>query len=207
VTPDPAGGWRVALNADAMPRLIVDRAYAARVGRKGDRETQLYIAECRQNASWLQRSLDQRARSILTVAAEIVRAQPGFLARGAAGLRPMTLRDVAEAVGLHESTVSRVTANKFMATPRGVIEMKAFFSTALAAVDGGDAHAAAAVRDRIRALVDAEPPGKPLSDEHIMAALKRDGVDVARRTVAKYRESLNIPSSVERRRRARGALS
>lgn len=207
VTPDPAGGWRVELNAEAMPRLIVDRAYAARVGRREDRETRLYIAECRQNASWLQRSLDQRARSILAVAAEIVRAQPGFLERGVAGLRPMTLRDVAEAVSLHESTVSRVTANKFMATPRGVIEMKAFFSTALAAADGGDAHSAAAVRDRIRAMVDAEPPGKPLSDEHIMAALKRDGVDVARRTVAKYRESLNIPSSVERRRRAKGALS
>jgi RNA polymerase sigma-54 factor len=118
----------------------------------------------------------------------------------------MTLRQVAEAVSLHESTVSRVTANKVMATPRGMIALKAFFSVAVGAQEGGDAHSAEAVRARIRALVDAEPPAKPMSDEHLVAALQAEGMDVARRTVAKYRESLNIPSSVTRRRRARAAL-
>jgi RNA polymerase sigma-54 factor len=206
VRPDAVGGWRVELNPDSTPRLLIDRSYAAQVEASGDRAARLFVAECAQTASWLRRSLDQRARTILSVATEIVRAQAAFFSQGVSGLRPMTLRDVAEAVGVHESTVSRVAANKFMATPRGLFELRFFFTTAVGGAEGGEAASAAAVRDRIRALVAAEAPGKPLSDDQIMAQLKAEGMDVARRTVAKYRESLNIPSSVERRRRARAAI-
>lgn len=205
VSPDGAGGWRVELNPETTPRLLIDRSYAARIDG-ADRSTRLYLAECAQTASWLKKSLDQRARTILSVSAEIVRAQSAFLERGVAGLRPMTLRDVAEAVGVHESTVSRVTANKFMFTPRGVFELKYFFTTAVGGAEGTEACSAEAVRARIRALVSGEPSDRPLSDDQIMALLKAEGMEVARRTIAKYRESLNIPSSVQRRRRARSAV-
>ncbi|MFN3614181.1 MAG: RNA polymerase factor sigma-54 [Rubrimonas sp.] len=205
VLPDGAGGWRVVLNPETTPRLLIDRSYAARVS--ADRETRLFLSECAQSASWLRRSLDQRARTIIAVAAEIVRAQAGFFERGVAGLRPMTLRAVADAVGVHESTVSRVAANKHLSCPRGVFDLKFFFTAALgSSADGGESLSATAVRDRIRALVAAEPPGRPLSDDQIVAALAAEGVEVARRTVAKYREALRIPSSVERRRRARSAV-
>jgi RNA polymerase sigma-54 factor len=206
VGPDGQGGWRVELNPDALPRLLIDRAYAARVNPLRSREARTFIAECAQTASWLKKSLDQRARTILTVAAEIVRVQAGFFDRGATGLRPLTLRAVAEAVGLHESTVSRVVANKVVATPRGLFELRFFFAAGLAAADGGEAVSARAVCDRIRRLVAAEPPGRPLSDDQLVRALRDEGVEVARRTVAKYRESLDIPSSVERRRRAAAAV-
>jgi RNA polymerase sigma-54 factor len=203
VRPDGRGGWIVELNPETTPRLIIDRDYAARVDPRRDPKLSHYLAECAQTANWLKRSLDQRARSIVAVASEIVRVQHGFLERGVSGLRPLTLRDVAAAVGVHESTVSRVTANKLMLTPRGVLEMKYFFTTA---VGGADAQSAEAVRARIRALVAGEPPERPLSDDGIMAALKAEGLELARRTVTKYRESMNIPSSVERRRRARAAV-
>jgi RNA polymerase sigma-54 factor len=206
VTAGAAGGWRVDVNPDAMPRLLIDRNYRAQIDGASDPKVRLFLAECAQTASWLKKSLDQRARTILTVAAEIVRAQSGFFTRGVSGLRPMTLKAVAEAVSVHESTVSRVTANKYVATPRGLFEMKFFFSAAISAADGGDAHSAAAVRDRIRALIAAEPPAKPFSDDHLVRALKAEGVEVARRTVAKYRESLRIPSSVDRRRQALARL-
>ncbi len=207
--PDGAGGWVVELNPDAAPRVLIDHDYAARVApadRDGRRETRLFLSECAQNATWLARSLDQRARTILAVAAEIVRAQGQFFDRGVAALRPMTLRAVAEAVGVHESTVSRATAHKFIATPRGLFELKFFFSAAIAAADGGQAHSAEAVRSRIRALIAAEPSGKPLSDDALVAMLRAEGVDVARRTVAKYREGMGIGSSVARRRRAAAAI-
>ena len=204
VSADGAGGWRVTMNPDAAPRLLIDHSYAARVDGGGDHATRLYLGQCAQSASWLKKSLDQRARTIVSVAAEIVRAQAGFFAAGVAGLKPMTLKAVAEAVGVHESTVSRVTANKFMATPRGLLELKFFFTTAIG--DGDAAHSAQAVRARIRALIDAETPGKPLSDDDLTRALKAEGIDIARRTAAKYREALNIPSSVARRRRARAAV-
>ncbi len=206
VSPDGGGGWRVAMNPDATPRLLIDHSYAARVDAGGDQETRLYLNQCAQSASWLKKSLDQRARTIVTVAAEIVRAQTAFLAHGVSGLKPLTLKAVAQAVGVHESTVSRVTANKFIATPRGLFELKFFFTTAVGAADGGAAHSAEAVKARIRALVGAERPEKPLSDDELVRALKAEGMDLARRTVAKYREALNIASSVGRRRRARGAL-
>jgi RNA polymerase sigma-54 factor len=205
-TPDGAGGWRVELNPDALPKLLIDRSYAARVNPARSREARLFLADCAQTASWLKKSLDQRARTILTVAAEVARAQAGFLERGATGMKPLTLRQVAETVGLHESTVSRVVANKVVATPRGLFELRFFFASGVAAADGGEAVSARAVCDHIRRLVAAEPPGRPLSDDALVKALRAEGVEVARRTVAKYRESLRIPSSIERRRRASAAI-
>jgi RNA polymerase sigma-54 factor len=206
VSEDGEGGWRVTLAESATPRLLVDRAYAAHVSRHGCEKTRHFVAECLQNASWLRKSLDQRARTIIEVASEIVRVQAGFFRDGVSGLKPLTLRMVAEAIDVHESTVSRVTANKIMATPRGAVPMKFFFTAAIAAMDGGEAHAAQSVRDRIRTLIAGEPPGKPLSDDMLVRKLKQEGIDVARRTVAKYREALHIPSSVERRRRASAAV-
>ncbi|RIY00759.1 RNA polymerase sigma-54 factor [Aureimonas flava] len=192
------GGWRVALNPEAFPRLRI--RLEAGAPRSGSGEERVFLAQCRQSAGWLQRSLEGRARTILKVADEIVRRQGAFLARGGGHLRPMTLMDVAEAVGMHESTISRVTAGKYLATPRGTVEMKAFFSGAIAASDGGEAHSAESVKLRIRNLVAAEGAGGVLSDDDIAARLQGEGVELARRTVAKYREALGIPSSVQRRR-------
>ncbi len=192
---NPSGGWDVELNPEGLPRAVVDRRYAARL-EGGGAPARRFLAECRANAHWLVRSLDQRARTILAVSAEIVRQQERFLAEGIAGLRPLTLRMVAEATGLHESTVSRVTANKSIATERGVLDFRFFFTNAV----GEDGPAAESVRHRIRALVEAEAPGAVLSDDAIVARLKAEGIDIARRTVAKYRTALGIPSSAARRR-------
>jgi len=198
----PGGGWIVELNSDALPRVLVDRAYYARVARAARGEAEkAFVSDAWQSASWLHRSLDQRARTILAVATEIVRQQEGFFAGGVAHLRPMTLKSVADAIGMHESTVSRVTANKSLGCERGVFEMKYFFSAAIASAGAGEAHAAEAVRHRVRQLIEAEKPDAILSDDALVRMLRADGVDIARRTVAKYRESLRIPSSVERRRR------
>jgi RNA polymerase sigma-54 factor len=175
--------------------VLVDNRYAAQLA-KGGRESRAFISDCRASASWLKRSLDQRARTILTVATEIVRRQDRFFAEGIAGLRPLTLSMVAETVGLHESTVSRVTSNKYIATERGIFELKFFFTNAV----GPEGMTAAAVRHRIRAMIDAEAPGGILSDDSIVERLQEDGIDIARRTVAKYRRVLGLPSSVERRR-------
>jgi RNA polymerase sigma-54 factor len=153
------------------------------------------------SASWLIRSLDQRAKTILKVASEIVRQQDGFLAFGVEHLRPLNLKTVADAIGMHESTVSRVTSNKYLATPRGVFEMKFFFTSAIASSEGGEAHSAESVRHKIKQLIDAEREDRTvLSDDRIVEILSEAGVDIARRTVAKYREAMRIPSSVERRR-------
>src|SRR5439155_7710577 len=159
-----------------------------------------YLTERHSNATWLVRSLDQRAKTILKVAREIVRQQDAFLVRGVQHLRPLNLKTVAEAIEMHESTVSRVTSNKYMATPRGIFELKYFFTTAIGSAEGGEAHSSESVRHRIKELIEEETPRNVLSDERIVAILKRRGIDIARRTVAKYRESLNIPSSVLRRR-------
>ncbi len=198
---DNEGGWLLELNPETLPRVLVNRGFAARatVGCK-DKEGRAFVAEQLQSASWLVKSLEQRAGTILKVAAEIVRRQDGFLRHGIAFLRPLILRDVAEAVELHESTVSRVTANKYIATPRGLLELKFFFTTAISGTAGADAVSAEAVRHRIRAMVDAEAADAILSDDAIVARLRQEGVDIARRTVAKYRDALRIPSSVERRR-------
>jgi len=201
VRPGP-GGWQVELNSDVLPRVLVDRVYYATVSKRArDSAEKAFLTNCLATANWLTKSLDQRAQTILKVAAEIVRQQEGFLTHGIAHLRPMTLKLVADAIDMHESTVSRVTSNKYLATPRGLFEMKYFFTTAIASSDGGGEHSAEAVRHRIRQLIDAEPASAILSDDTIAEVLKREqGIDVARRTVAKYREGMNIPSSVIRRR-------
>ncbi|WP_337876946.1 RNA polymerase factor sigma-54 [Elioraea sp.] len=194
------GGWIVELNPETLPRVLANGAYYARVAAGArSREERVFIAEHWANATWLVKSLAQRASTILKVASEIVRQQDAFFRHGITHLKPLILRDIATAVELHESTVSRVTANKYIATPRGTLELKFFFTTAIAGT-GGESHSAETVRHRIRELIAAEDPEAVLSDDQIVAILRREGVDIARRTVAKYREGLGIPSSVQRRR-------
>ena len=198
------GGWTVELNTETLPRVLVNQQYYATVsGATQKKDDKLYLSDCLQSANWLVKSLDQRARTILKVSREIVRQQDGFFAHGISHLRPLNLKTIADAIEMHESTVSRVTSNKFMATSRGVFELKYFFTSAISSTDGGDAHSAEAVRHRIRELVDAESASKILSDDKIVEILKVSGIDIARRTVAKYREAMHIPSSVERRRAKR----
>lgn len=202
VRPDPAGGWRVELNSDTLPRLLVDKRYHGVVAAGARNETdKAFVADFAAQANWLVKSLDQRAKTILKVASEIVRQQDAFLAFGVEFLRPLNLKTVAEAIGMHESTVSRVTSNKYVATPRGVFELKFFFTAAIQATDGGAAHSAESVRSRIKAMIDAEAAdGDVLSDDRIVEILNEAGIDIARRTVAKYREALRIPSSIQRKR-------
>lgn len=201
VRPARDGGWAVELNTDTLPKVLVNQTYYAHISRQArDDAEKSFLTECLQTANWLAKSLDQRARTILKVASEIVRQQDAFLVHGVQHLRPLNLRTIAEAISMHESTVSRVTSNKYMATPRGIFELKYFFSAAIASAGGGDAHSAEAVRHRIKVLIDAENPDDILSDDTIVKMLKDEGIDIARRTVAKYRESLRIASSVQRRR-------
>ncbi len=196
----PDGAWLLELNPDTMPRVLVNESYHARVSAQAGKEERTFLGENLSSANWLVKSLQQRANTILKVAAEVVRQQDAFFRGGVGHLRPLILRDISAAVEMHESTVSRVTANKYIATPRGVFELKYFFTTAINAVAGGESHSAESVRHRIRALVHAEDAEDVLSDDAIVAALRREGVDIARRTVAKYREALRIPSSVQRKR-------
>ena len=197
----PDGGWKVELNNDTLPRVLVNQHYYAEIAdASSDEDDKVYVSEQFANANWLAKSLDQRARTILKVASEIVRQQDGFFAHGVKHLRPLNLKAVADAIEMHESTVSRVTSNKYMASPRGLFELKYFFTAAIGSSKGGEAHSAEAVRCRIRELIDAETKETILSDDKIVEILQREGVDIARRTVAKYRETLNIPSSVQRRR-------
>ncbi|MGL4325530.1 MAG: RNA polymerase factor sigma-54 [Beijerinckiaceae bacterium] len=201
VRPASDGSWIIELNSDALPRVLVNQAYYTKVTKATKSDTEkTFVQECFQTANWLTRSLDQRAKTILKVATEIVRQQDAFFVNGVSELRPLNLRAVADAIGMHESTVSRVTSNKFMATHRGLFEMKYFFTTSIASADGGDAHSAEAVRHKIKQMIDAETVATVLSDDAIVTRLKDSGIDIARRTVAKYRESLRIPSSVERKR-------
>lgn len=205
------GGWNVELNSDTLPRVLVNSRYYARVSRDNkstgaDKQTKSYLSDCLNSANWLVKSLDQRAHTILKVASEIVRQQENFLRHGVSHLKPLNLRAVAEAIEMHESTVSRVTSNKTMATPRGIFEMKYFFTASIAATDGGEAFSAESIRHRIKSLIDAEDANDILSDDKIVEILAGKGVDIARRTVAKYREAMNIPSSVERRRLKRAGL-
>ena len=202
----PDGSWLVDLNPDTLPKVLVNQAYHAKVSRqaKGEAEKS-FISECLQNANWLTRSLEQRQKTILKVASEIVRQQDGFFAHGVAFLRPLNLKTVADAIGMHESTVSRVTSNKAIGTARGTLEMKYFFTASIPSASGAEAHSSEAVRHRIRQLVDGEGAEDILSDDALVQRLKREGIDIARRTVAKYRESLRIPSSVDRRREKRVA--
>jgi RNA polymerase sigma-54 factor len=200
------GSWIVELNSDTLPKVLVNQTYYAEVSASALRDSEkTYLAECLQSATWLVRALDQRARTILKVANEIVRQQDGFFARGVEHLRPLNLKNVAEAIGMHESTVSRVTANKYMATSRGIFELKYFFTSAIPAAHGGEAHSAESVRYRIKQLIDGESATAVLSDDTIVDKLREAGIDIARRTVAKYREAMRIPSSVQRRREKQAA--
>ncbi len=205
----PQGGWAVELNSDTLPRVLVNQRYYNEISAAsgGDETAREFLSECHQNASWLVKSLDQRARTILKVASEIVRQQDAFFAYGVDHMRPLKLKDISAAIDMHESTVSRVTTNKYMATPRGVVELKFFFTAAIPSIGGGEGHSAEAVRHRIRMLVEEETDEKSVkSDDRIVELLRSHGIDIARRTVAKYRESLGIRSSVERRRMIRNRL-
>ncbi|HML09844.1 MAG TPA: RNA polymerase factor sigma-54 [Stellaceae bacterium] len=203
----PDGGWIVELNAETLPRVLINNRYYARISRAARSKTERdYLTDRLQAANWLIKSLHQRATTILKVATEIVEQQDGFFRQGVQSLRPLILRDIADAIGMHESTVSRVTNNKYIATPRGLFELKYFFTSAIAASRGGEAHSAEAVRFRIRHLIDREAAESTLSDERIVELLQAEGVDIARRTVAKYREAMRIPSSVQRRREKLMAL-
>jgi len=199
--PNRDGGWMIELNPETLPRVLVNNDYYASVSRDArSKKEKEYIAEQIQSANWLVKSLHQRATTILKVASEIVRQQDAFFARGVEHLRPLVLRDIAEAIEMHESTVSRVTTNKYIASPRGLFELKFFFTSAIASTGGGEAHSAEAVRHRIRSLIDEEDAKSVLSDDRIVEILRADGIEIARRTVAKYREAMKIPSSVQRRR-------
>lgn len=204
VRPAADGSWIVELNTETLPRVLVDRTYYTTVSR-GARSScdKGYLQDCLQTANWLVKSLDQRARTILRVSQEIVRQQDGFFTHGVQYLRPLNLKTVADAIAMHESTISRVTSNKYMSTPRGIFELKYFFSSAISSADDGDAHSSEAVRHRIKTMIDNEPINAILSDDKIVERLKEEGIDIARRTVAKYRELMRIPSSVQRRREKR----
>lgn len=205
--PDPEGGWHLELNSDTLPKVLVNEHYFTKVTKSAlKKEEKEYLTERYQTANWLVKSLQQRAHTILKVASEIVRQQEGFFEHGISKLRPLVLRDIAEAIEMHESTVSRVTSNKYIATPRGLYELKFFFTSSIASTGMGDAHSAEAVKDRIKRLIDEEDPKAILSDDKLVELLKADGMDIARRTVAKYRESMKIASSVQRRRQKNQTL-
>ena len=197
----PDGSWLIELNSGTLPRVLVNQGYYATVARSSRKDVEkAFITDCFQTANWLVKSLDQRAKTILKVATEIVRQQDAFLVHGVERLRPLNLRSIAAAINMHESTVSRVTSNKYIATPRGIFELKYFFTASIASAEGGEGHSAEAVRHRIKTLIDEETQDAVLSDDTIVQVLRVAGIDIARRTVAKYRESLRIPSSVQRRR-------
>ncbi|MFN8929239.1 MAG: RNA polymerase factor sigma-54 [Alphaproteobacteria bacterium] len=195
------GGWLVELNSEALPRVLINRQYAGEVNRRAVKDAKKYLSEQLANANWLIKALDQRAQTILKVAQEIVKQQEMFLLHGIRFLKPLVLKDIAAAIGMHESTISRVTTSKFMATPRGTLELKYFFTSAIQSGSaGGEDFSSKTVMYYIKELVDGEDPKKILSDDKIVKKLKDRNIDVARRTVTKYREALNIPSSVVRRR-------
>jgi RNA polymerase sigma-54 factor len=204
----PDGSWLIELNPDTLPRVLVNQSYFAKVSRNARSDAdRTFLTDCLQNASWLARSLEQRAKTILKVATEIVRLQDGFFLHGVTHLRPLNLKTVADAIGMHESTVSRVTSNKAIGTSRGTFEMKYFFTAAIPSAAGLEAHSSEAVRHRIKQLIDGEASDDVLSDDALVQKLKAEGIDIARRTVAKYRESLRIPSSIERRREKQVGLA
>ncbi len=195
-----AGGWAVEINSATLPRVLVNRSYYAELTAGGDKASKAWMGDCLANANWLAKALDQRQRTIIRVATEIVKHQGAFFRGGVEHLRPLTLRTIAEAIEMHESTVSRVTSNKYLSCDRGTYELKYFFTSGIAAADGGENISAETVKNRIRALIMAESPTAILSDDTLVDKLKGEGFDLARRTVAKYREALGLGSSVQRRR-------
>ncbi|MBT3989322.1 MAG: RNA polymerase factor sigma-54 [Rhodospirillaceae bacterium] len=212
ITPDvimrsgPSNTWIVELNNDTLPKVLVNNQYYASISKSvRTKDEKQYVTDKLQIANWLVKSLHQRATTILKVATEIVQQQEAFFAKGVEHLKPLVLRDIAEEIEMHESTVSRVTSNKYINTPRGIYELKYFFTTAISSSTGGEAHSAESVRHRIKALIDDELPTKILSDDKLVELLKTSGIDIARRTVAKYREAMKIPSSVQRRREKKRA--
>jgi RNA polymerase sigma-54 factor len=195
------GGWGVELNSATLPRLLVNRTYYSELAAgPQDRQSKAWLNECLQSANWLMKALDQRARTIVKVASEIVTQQEGFFRHGVSQLKPLTLRAIAETVGMHESTISRVTSNKYLSCDRGLYELKYFFTSGIQSNDGGDAASSEAVKSRIKALISAEDADRILSDDQLVEMLKQEGFDIARRTVAKYREAIGLGSSVQRRR-------
>jgi RNA polymerase sigma-54 factor len=197
-----AQGWQVQLNPETLPRIAVNHSFYASAKRCAKSEKdKLYLQGCLSTANWLARSLDQRRRTMLKVAREIVRQQAAFFDQGVRGLKPLSLRDIADKIAMHESTVSRVTSNKYMQTPRGTFELKYFFTSAISSAYPGESHSSESVKHRIKQLIDAESPRRVLSDDKIVDVLKDEGIEIARRTVAKYREMMRIPSSVQRRRK------
>jgi RNA polymerase sigma-54 factor len=195
------GGWHVELNSDTLPRVLINRTYYTRIAKTATNERDKgYLFDCLQTANWLVKSLDQRARTILKVAEQIVRQQDAFFMYGVQHLRPLNLKVIADAISMHESTVSRVTSNKYIATPRGIFELKYFFTSAIASAADGEAHSSESVRHRIKQLIDAESADDVLSDDQLVDRLRGESIEIARRTVAKYREAMRIPSSVQRRR-------
>ena len=206
VTPDvfvarKGKGWSVEINSATLPRLLINRSYYVEIASgPQDKASRAWLSECLASANWLVRALDQRQRTIAKVATEIVKQQEAFFNAGVSQLRPLTLRTVAEKIGMHESTISRVTSNKYLSCARGIFELKYFFTSGIAAADGGEAVSAEAVKSAIRTLINAESPAAILSDDTLVDMLNAKGFDIARRTVAKYREALGIGSSVQRRR-------
>ncbi len=200
VSPGGSDGWNIRLNEDSLPRLVVNREYYLEL-REGctDKDSRNWLKEHLADAHWLVRALDQRQKTILKVAAEIVKRQEGFFRTGVSAMKPLVLREVAEAIEMHESTVSRVTSNKYLACPRGTFELKYFFSSGVGAADGEGA-SSEAIKARIKALIDAESPAAVLSDQALVNQLSGEGFDLARRTVAKYREAIGLGSSAHRRR-------
>jgi RNA polymerase sigma-54 factor len=195
----PDGGWQIELNQATLPRLIIDRDYQAVLERGADKATNSFLGDCVQSANWLLKALDQRARTIVKVATELVKHQQGFFEHGVSALKPLTLKTIADAIQMHESTVSRVTSNKYLQCERGLFELRYFFTSGVATGTGGEAASALAVKDRIARLIAAESE-ETLSDDKLVEILRAEGFDLARRTVAKYREALGLGSSVARRR-------
>jgi RNA polymerase sigma-54 factor len=194
-------GWAIEINAATLPKVLVNRSYYVELSSgPQDKTSKAWLSEMLASANWLVKALDQRQRTIIKVASEIVKQQEAFFLHGVAHLKPMTLKQVADAIEMHESTVSRVTSNKYLSCARGLFELKYFFTSAIQAADGGDAVSAQAVKSAIRALISAESAKAILSDDTLVDMLNAKGFDIARRTVAKYRESMGIGSSVQRRR-------
>ena len=195
------GSWTIDLNPETLPKVLVNKEYHAELSSAVSSEQgQEFISDCMANANWLTKTLDQRAQTILKVATEIVKQQDMFFAKGVEHLRPLNLKIVADAIKMHESTVSRVTSNKYLLCDQGIFELKYFFSSAIMSADGEEGLSAESVKHKIRQLVNSEDPAKILSDDRIVELLQETGIEIARRTVAKYREAMKIPSSVQRRR-------
>lgn len=195
------GGWKVRLNHETLPRVLINQEYVAMIDTStGTTADKKFLTDKLHSANWLIQAMDQRAQTILKVASAIIEAQEGFFLFGVEFLKPLTLREIAEDVGVHESTVSRITIDKFIGTPRGLFPLKFFFGSGVGSSEGGGDIAAAAIKAKIKTMIDNENPKKILSDEALAQNLQKDGIDIARRTVAKYREAMNIPSSSGRRK-------